>query len=352
MKIAQIAPLYESVPPRLYGGTERIVGYLADALVDLGHDVTLFAAAGDGTRAELVPARDQPLRLDPHPLKSDLAAHLVLLDEVRRRADDFDVLHFHIDMLHFGLFEEIASRSLTTLHGRLDMKDLAGVYTRWPQYPLVSISHSQRAPLPFASWIGTVPHGLPLDLLTPTAEPRGDYLAFLGRICPEKRPDRAIEIARRLGLPLRIAAKVDPVDQAYFRQVIEPELRDPRIEFLGEVDDRQKGELLQHALATLFPVDWPEPFGLVMIESLACGTPVIAWNCGSVSEVLEHGVTGVIVESVEEAGDAVAVAATLDRTHIRQEFERRFSATAMARRYLEIYGALMAAEPPLQLEAG
>lgn len=342
MKIAQIAPLYESVPPRLYGGTERIVGYLSDALVELGHEVTLFAAAGDATKAQLVPVRDQALRLDPHPLKSDLAAHLAMLDEVRNRAADLDILHFHVDMLHFPMFEHVAQRTLTTLHGRLDMKDLAGAYARWSRFPLASISNSQRAPLPMANWVATVPHGLPGDLLCPAPEPCRDYLVFLGRICPEKRPDRAIEIARRAGLPLRMAAKVDPADQAWFREVIEPQLADPSIEFLGEADDHQKGELLAHALATLFPIDWPEPFGLVMIESLACGTPVIAWRCGSVPEVLDDGVTGVIVDSMETAVDAVQTAAALDRGRIRAEFERRFSAPAMARRYVEIYSRLLA----------
>jgi glycosyltransferase involved in cell wall biosynthesis len=341
MRIAQIAPLYETVPPLLYGGTERVVGHLSDALVDLGHQVTLFAAAGNFSKAELVPARDQALRLDPHPLKSDLAAHLVMLDEVRRRAADFDVVHSHVDMLHFPLFEALASRTLTTLHGRLDLKDLPAVYSRWRQYPLVSISSSQRLPLAFANWVGTVPHGLPETLYRPARSPSNDYLAFLGRICPEKRPDRAIEIARRAGLSLRIAAKVDPVDVAWFHEVIEPELQDPAIQYLGEMDDRSKGELLANAVATLFPIDWPEPFGLVMIESFACGTPVIGWKCGSVPEVIEDGVTGVVVNSIDEAVNAVATAAALDRVRIRREFERRFSATAMAQAYVNIYDSLL-----------
>ncbi|HEX7034137.1 MAG TPA: glycosyltransferase family 4 protein [Pseudomonadales bacterium] len=354
MKIAQIAPLYESVPPRLYGGTERIVGYLSDALVELGHDVTVFAAAGNATKAELVPARDQALRLDPHPLKSDLGAHLILLDEVRRRADEFDVLHFHTDLLHFPMFEDLAPRSLTTLHGRLDLKDLPGVYARWPQFPLASISNNQRTPLPFANWVATVPHGLPTDLYRPVRRPTGDYLAFLGRICPEKRPDRAIAIARRVGLPLKIAAKVDAADEVWFRRVIEPQLDDPTIEFLGEVNDARKNDLLGNARALLFPIDWPEPFGLVMIESLACGTPVVAWNCGSVPEVLEDGLTGAIVDSEDEAVAAVERVATFDRARIRAEFEHRFSATVMARRYLEIYGSLLeeARVSPLQRRFG
>ncbi|HEX7034629.1 MAG TPA: glycosyltransferase family 4 protein [Pseudomonadales bacterium] len=341
MRIAQVAPLYETVPPRFYGGTERIVGYLSDALVELGHHVTLFAAAGRPGLAELVPTRDQAIRLDPFPLKSDLAAHLVMLDEVRRRADEFDVIHFHIDMLHFPLFEKIAGRTLTTMHGRLDLKDLPGVYTRWWQFPLVSISDHQRRPLEGANWIATSHHGLPPDLYAPATQPDNGYLVFLGRICPEKRPDRAIEIARRAGIPLKIAAKVDPVDVGWFEQAIEPLLDDPLIEFLGEVDDLRKGELLANARATLFPIDWPEPFGLVMIESMACGTPVIGWNCGSVPEVLEDGLTGAVVTSVDAAVEAIGRVGELDRARIRHEFERRFSAPIMAGRYVDLYERLL-----------
>lgn len=341
MRIAQVAPLYETVPPRFYGGTERIVGYLSDALVDLGHQVTLFAAAGRPGKADLVPVRDQAIRLDPFPLKSDLAAHLVMLDEVRKRADEFDVVHFHIDMLHFPLFEEMAGRTLTTLHGRLDLKDLPGVYDRWRRFPLVSISNHQRRPLEAANWIATAYHGLPLDLYAPALQPENDYLLFLGRICPEKRPDRAIEIARRARLPLKIAAKVDPVDTAWFEDVIEPLLEDPLVEFLGEVDDLRKEELLGNARATLFPIDWPEPFGLVMIESLACGTPVIAWNCGSVPEVLEDGLTGAVVTSIDAAVEAVDRVAGFDRARIRREFEQRFSTPIMAGRYAAIYEQLL-----------
>ncbi len=255
MKIAQIAPLYEAVPPVLYGGTERIVAHVADALVELGHDVTLFASGDARTKAELVAMRDQAIRLDPSPLKSDLASHLTLLNEVRRREDEFDVLHFHIDLLHFPFFEHVASRTLTTLHGRLDVKDLPEAYRRWPQYSLVSISDAQRAPLRFANWMATVHHGVPQNLYQPSLAPRGDYLAFLGRISPEKRPDRAITIARCAGMQLKIAAKVDAVDVAYFHEVIEPLLVQPGVEFIGEIGDAQKSEFLGNAHALLFPID-------------------------------------------------------------------------------------------------
>lgn len=337
MKIAQISPLYEAVPPKLYGGTERVVAHLADALAAAGHDVTLFAAADAQTSATLAPMRDQAIRLDPAPLKSDLAAHLAMLDEVRQRAEEFDILHFHIDLLHFPFFQDAPWRTLTTLHGRLDLKDLPEAYACWPQFPLASISDSQRRPLPAANWAGTVHHGLPPQLYEFSPTPRGGYLAFLGRISPEKRLDRAIAIAKRAGLPLKVAAKVDAVDRAYFHDEIEPLLDDPSVEFVGEINDAQKSEFLGGAVALLFPIDWPEPFGLVMIEAMACGTPVIAWNCGSVPEVLDPGLTGVIVGSVDEAAQAVNVVARYDRGRIRARFEQRYSAAAMARRYVELY---------------
>jgi glycosyltransferase involved in cell wall biosynthesis len=340
LKIGIVAPLYEAVPPKLYGGTERVVAHLADALVDLGHDVTLFASADASTKAHLVSLRDQAIRLDPHPLKSDLAAHLTMLDEVRRRADAFDVVHFHVDLLHFPFFADMASRTVTTLHGRLDIKDLAGAYQRWPEYPLVSISDSQRQPLAFANWISTVHHGLPENLYRFSPQARGGYLAFLGRISPEKRPDRAIAIAKRAGIPLKIAAKVDAVDLAYYHDVIRPMTDDPLIEYIGEIGDHQKSSFLGNALALLFPIDWPEPFGLVMIEAMACGTPVIAWNCGSVPEILRDGVTGRVVGSEDEATKAVGHVAALDRQRIRHEFERHFSSTAMANNYLRVYRRL------------
>ena len=296
MKIAQVTPLYEAVPPRLYGGTERVVAHLTDALVELGHEVTLFASAEAETKARLVAVRDQAIRLDPAPLKSDLAAHLSQLAEVRRRAGEFDVIHFHTDMIHFPFFDRHAGRTVTTLHGRLDLKDLAGVYQRWPQFPLVSISDDQRRPLPFANWAATVQHGVAAAHYSYTAKPEG-YLAFLGRISPEKRPDRAIAIAKATGRRLKIAAKVDAADRTYFEEEIEPLLEHPLIEFVGEIGDSEKSAFLGGAEALLFPIDWPEPFGLVMIEAMACGTPVIAYACGSVPEVIEDGVTGFIVRT-------------------------------------------------------
>jgi glycosyltransferase involved in cell wall biosynthesis len=345
MKIAQITPLYEAVPPRLYGGTERVVAHLTDALVDLGHDVTLFASAEAETRARLIPVRDQAIRLDPAPLKSDLAAHMSMLSEVLARAEEFDVIHFHTDMIHFPFFERFADKTLTTLHGRLDLKDLPGVYERWPQFGLVSISDDQRRPLPFAGWKATVHHGMPSDLYT--FSPKSDgYLAFLGRISPEKRPDRAIEIATKLGKRLKMAAKVDAADRVYYETKIKPMIEgNPLIEFIGEIGDHQKSEFLGGAEALLFPIDWPEPFGLVMIEAMACGTPVIAFRCGSTTEVIEDGATGFLVETLEQAVAAAGRASLLDREAIRARFELRFSATAMARRYLDVYGDLLAKKP-------
>ncbi len=344
MRIAQVTPLYEAVPPRFYGGTERVVAHLTDALVELGHDVTLFASAEAVTKAHLVPVRDQAIRLDPAPLKSDLAAHLSMLSEVRRRQDQFDVIHFHTDMIHFPFFEDRAERTVTTLHGRLDLKDLPGVYKRWPSFPLVSISDDQRRPLPFANWAATVQHGMAAHLYDFSPKPSG-YLAFLGRISPEKRPDRAIAIAKATGRKLKIAAKVDAADRAYFEEQIEPLLDHPLIEFIGEIGDDQKSAFLGGADALLFPIDWPEPFGLVMIEAMACGTPVIAYDCGSVREVIEDGLTGFIVQSGVEAIGAVSRLPTLSRAAIRQRFEERFSATAMARRYVDLYDRLAMTGP-------
>jgi len=351
MKVAQVTPLYEAVPPKLYGGTERVVAHLTDALVDLGHDVTLFASAEAETRARLIPVRDQAIRLDPAPLKSDLAAHMTMLSEVLKRADDFDVIHFHTDMIHFPFFERLADKTVTTLHGRLDLKDLSGVYQRWPQFGLVSISDDQRRPLPFAGWKATVHHGMPSDLYVFNDKPQG-YLAFLGRISPEKRPDRAIEIATRLGKPLKMAAKIDAADRAYWETVIKPMIENnPLVEFVGEIGDHQKSAFLGGAEALLFPIDWPEPFGLVMIEAMACGTPVVAFRCGSTPEIIEDGETGFLVDTLEQAVAAAGRAHLLDREAIRARFELRFSSTAMARRYLDVYGDLLArrpfAEPPL-----
>ena len=345
MKIAQVTPLYEAVPPKLYGGTERVVAHLTDALVDLGHDVTLFASADARTRARLIAVRDQAIRLDPAPLKSDLAAHMAMLAEVQKRADQFDVIHFHTDMIHFPFFSRCADKTLTTLHGRLDLKDLPAVYERWPEFGLVSISDDQRRPLPSASWKATVHHGMPADLYAFSARPDG-YLAFLGRISPEKRPDRAIEIATKLGKPLKMAAKVDPQDKVYWETAIKPLVDgNPLVEFVGEIGDHQKSAFLGGAEALLFPIDWPEPFGLVMIEAMACGTPVVAFRCGSAPEVVEDGETGFLVDTVEQAVAAAGRAALLDREAIRAHFELRFSATAMARRYLDVYGDLLARRP-------
>jgi glycosyltransferase involved in cell wall biosynthesis len=339
MKIAQIAPLVESVPPQSYGGSERIVSYLTEELVRLGHDVTLFATADSYTAARLVGCAPKALRLD-EAVRDPLPHHLLMLEQVRRRAVEFDILHFHIDLLHGPLLRTLPTPAVTTLHGRLDLPDLAPFYRAFPDMPLVSISDDQRRPLPAAGWMRTIMHGLPLDLLPFRPKP-GTYLAFLGRISPEKRPDRAIEIAARAGLPLRIAAKVDRADREYWQTEIEPLIRStPHVDFVGEIGEDEKAEFLGNALALLFPIDWPEPFGLVMIEAMACGTPVIAFPCGSVPEVVDAGVTGFLVPSVEEAVAAVEAAPTLDRAVVRATFERRFSARRMAEDYLEIYGRL------------
>jgi glycosyltransferase involved in cell wall biosynthesis len=341
MKIAQISPLYEAVPPKLYGGTERVVAQLCEALVDLGHDVTLFASADAVTRAKLVPVRDQAIRLDAAPLKSDLAAHLTMMAELRDRKGDFDIIHFHTDMLHFPFFEDMAHRTVTTLHGRLDLKDLPSVYRRWSKFPLVSISDAQRTHLPFANWVSTVYHGMEAELGSWFHPRPQGYLAFLGRMSPEKGPDRAIEIAKKLGMPLKMAAKVDPADSVYFREVIMPMLADPLIEFIGEIGDAQKPEFLGNAAALLFPIDWPEPFGLVMIEAMACGTPVVAFRRGSAPEIIENGVTGYTVEDVTSAAAAVKAAINLPRERVRERFEQRFSARRMAKDYLEAYRSLI-----------
>ena len=339
MRIAQIAPLIESVPPRLYGGTERIVFYLTEELVRQGHEVTLFASGDSLTSAELVPCSEQALRLDPA-VRDPLPYYMVMLDRVRRRAHEFDVLHFHIDYLPFPLFRDLAASTLTTQHGRLDLPDLSVAYRVFSEFPLVSISDDQRRPCPDWNWLRTVHHGLPQDLYPFSPHAHGGYLAFLGRICPEKRPDHAIEIARRAGLPLKIAAKVDRVDQAYFDEVIRPLLCDPSVEYVGEIGERDKAAFLGGALAVLFPIDWPEPFGLVMIEAMACGTPVIAYRRGSVPEVIDHGWTGFIVDDLDSAVAAVADLGRLDRGVIRARFEQRFTAERMAKDYVAVYNSL------------
>lgn len=346
MKIAQIAPLVESVPPRLYGGTERIVSYLTEELVALGHDVTLFASGDSMTAAHLVPCVPQALRLDAS-VRDPIPYYMLMLDRVRQRADEFDILHFHIDQFHFPLFRQIAGRTITTLHGRQDLPDLHPLYVGFDDMPLVSISDAQRLPIPNANFAATVYHGLPAGLRRPAGPAKRDYVAFLGRISSEKRPDRAITIARALGIPLKIAAKVDRADEAYFRSQIEPLLKGPGVDFIGEINEHQKAEFLGNALALLFPVDWPEPFGLSMIEAMACGTPVLAFRCGSVPEVVEDGITGVIVDTMEQAILALPRVIALDRQRVQERFEQRFSARRMANDYLRVYRMLLASLSPM-----
>jgi glycosyltransferase involved in cell wall biosynthesis len=343
MKIAQIAPLIESVPPRLYGGTERIVSYLTEGLVGLGHDVTLFASGDSITNAELVPCCTRALRLDPD-VRDTIPHFMLMIDKVRERAEEFDVLHFHIDVFHFPLFRSLAARAVTTLHGRLDLPDLKPFYHRFGEMPLVSISDDQRKPLPRANFVSTVQHGIPADLHLPSFE-KGSYVAFLGRISPEKRPDRAIRIALAAGIPLKIAAKVDKVDEDYFRAEILPLIGNPGIEFIGEINEREKTKFLGDAAALLFPIDWPEPFGLVMIEAMACGTPVLAFRCGSVSEVIDDGVTGKVVDSEEEAIAVLPQIVCYDRRVVRRRFEERFTATRMAKNYVGTYRNLLSKHP-------
>lgn len=338
MKIAQVAPLYESVPPRMYGGTERVVSYLTEELVALGHDVTLFASGDSITASRLHAVCAKSLRTDPC-VVDPLARHLVMLEEVARQADAFDVVHFHCDYLHFPLSRRHNYRHLTTLHGRLDIPELAPLYREFAEAPIVSISDAQRDPLPGANWFDTVHHGLPRELHTLHARP-GEYLAFLGRFSPEKRADRAIEIAHRAGCPLKLAAKIDRVDREYYREQIQPLLKGDT-EYIGEINCREKDEFLGGARALLFPIDWPEPFGLVMIEAMACGVPVIAWRCGSVPEVIEDGVNGFIVDSVDEAVAAIARLDTISRQQCRAIFEQRFDARRMAEDYLRCYRRLL-----------
>ncbi|MBW7973728.1 glycosyltransferase family 4 protein [Bradyrhizobium sp. BR 10289] len=342
MKIAQIAPLAESCPPRLYGGTERIVSYLTEELVRQGHDVTLFASGDSITSAELVPCSKMALRLDPS-VKDMTPHHIMMLDKVAKRAGEFDVLHFHIDHLHYPLMRPYADRILTTLHGRLDLPDLVPFYSAFPEPPLVSISDAQRRPMPPVNWLGTVLHGLPENVLPYRDSPSGDYFAFLGRISPEKGPDKAIEIAARTGVPLKMAAKIDAADQRYWDQVIAPMVAaHPNVEFIGEINEFQKADFLGNARALLFPICWPEPFGLVMIEAMACGTPVIALAHGSVPEVIDHGVSGFVVNTLDEAVAAANAAGTLDRRAIRRQFEQRFTAERMVRDYVAAYRRLPA----------
>ena len=335
MRIAQVAPLFESVPPRLYGGTERVVSHLTESLVEQGHEVTLFATGDSATRARLVPGWPRGLRLDGRSHDHD-GPHDRQLAEVLRLREHFDVIHFHTDFRQAELVRRYRLPAVTTLHGRLDLPEVAQAVRAYPELPLVSISDAQRTPVPRANWLATVHHGLPRSLLQGRSG-RGQYLAFLGRISPEKRCDRAIEIAKRLNLPLRIGAKIDPMDQAYYTERIEPLMSHPLVKFVGEIGEHDKNEFLGNAIALLFPIDWPEPFGLVMIEAMACGTPVVAFRNGSVPEVLEHGVTGFIVDNIDDAVAATARCAQLDRRRIRACFEQRFSAERMARDYRRVY---------------
>lgn len=341
MKIAQIAPLIESVPPRLYGGTERIVSYLTEELVRLGHDVTLFASGDSVTSARLVSCARTALRLDPK-VRDPIPYYMLMLDRARECADDFDILHFHIDQFQFPLFRPLASRTVTTLHGRQDLPDLRPLYLGFKDMPLVSISDSQRTPVHNANFVATIYHGLPLDLHVPTFNPKGGYLAFLGRISPEKGVDHAIKVARALGLPIKIAAKVDRVDEVYFREQIAPLLKGPGVQYIGEINEQQKTAFLGQAVALMFLIDWPEPFGLTMIEAMACGTPVLALRHGSVEEVIEDGLTGYIVDTIEEATVTLPRVLALDRRSVRRRFEQRFSASRMAKDYTRVYDCLLA----------
>jgi glycosyltransferase involved in cell wall biosynthesis len=345
MRIAQIAPLHEAVPPKLYGGTERVVSFLTEELVALGHEVTLFASGDSVTSAELEPITPRALRLDPG-VRDPVASHMLMLEKVMRRARDFDMLHFHLDYWPFSLFSRQRTPFVTTLHGRLDLPELQPVFEAFGETPVVSISDAQRRPLPQARFVDTVLHGLPVNLLRPEPVAPG-YLAFLGRICPEKCPDRAIRIARKAGIPLKIAAKVDRVDVDYFNTVIRPLLDGPGVELVGEIGDAEKADFLSGAAALLMPIDWPEPFGLVMIEAMACGTPVIAFNRGSIPEVVEDGVTGFVVEDETGAVAALKRLGQISRIGVRDTFERRFTARRMALDYLKIYRNLGAEQRPV-----
>jgi glycosyltransferase involved in cell wall biosynthesis len=339
VRIAQIAPLYESVPPARYGGTERVVSYLTEELVRQGHDVTLFASGDSKTGARLISACPRSLRGD-RDCRDPIARHIVMIEQVLKREAEFDVIHFHIDHLHFPTATRMRTPTMTTLHGRLDLCELPEVFCNFPEIPLVSISNAQRKPLEWANWLGTVNHGLPRDLYSLETSP-GSYLAFVGRISPEKGIDSAIQIALRSNMQLRIGAKVDPVDQDYFDTRIKPLLNHPLIDFRNEIGDQEKQELIGRATAVLFPIDWPEPFGLVMIEAMACGTPVIAFPRGSVEEIIEPGVNGLIVNNVDEGVEAVRHAPLISRRACRQSFEKRFTASRMVRDYVSLYQELI-----------
>ena len=342
MRIAQVAPLYESVPPKYYGGTERVVSYLTEELVRQGHQVTLFASGDSVTEARLMSTSERALRLNKDCI-DQLAPHLVLLENVFRHAAEIDVIHFHIDYLHFPITRRRSVVHVTTMHGRLDIPDLVPLYDEFREMPLVSISNAQREPLPWANWVATVYHGLPKDLYQFRPEP-GKYFAFLGRISPEKRVDRAIEIAKQIGIPLKIAAKVDLVDKEYFEAEIKPLLRDSLVEYVGEINEAEKDEFLGNAYALLFPIDWPEPFGLVMIEAMACGTPTVAYREGSVPELIEEGQTGFIVNELDDAIAAARRLPELSRKRCREVFDQRFTSERMAQDYLRVYQGLIERE--------
>jgi glycosyltransferase involved in cell wall biosynthesis len=340
VRIAIVAPLHESVPPRYYGGTERVVSYLTEELVALGHDVTLFATADSRTRARLRGISPSGLRLDSG-CRDPLAWHMAMIHDVMEAAREFDLVHFHIEHMHFPALRARPVPALTTVHGRVDLPELVPLYDRFPDMSLASISDAQRMPLPRARWVATVHHGLPAQLLPFNAQ-GGGYAAFLGRMSPEKRPDRAIRIAQRAGMPLRIAAKVEKSDVPYFEAEVRPLLSGPGVDFIGEIGERDKAAFLGEAAALLFPIDWPEPFGLAMIEAMSCGTPVIAYRCGSVPEIVDDGVSGWIVSTEDEAVERLATIGTLSRLACRRAFERRFTAARMARDYEAAYREVLA----------
>lgn len=347
MRIAQVAPLCESVPPKLYGGTERVVSWLTEGLVEQGHEVTLFASGDSLTNARLVPIVPRALRLEESFLCDQAGFHVLMLERVLELADEFDVIHFHSDYWHLPYAKLMSTPSLTTLHCRMDYVPLVDILSRYPEFPVVSISDAQRKPAPWLNWRGTVHHGLPRGMFH-LNENASDYILFLGRLCPEKRPDRAIEIARLAGIPLKIAAKVDPVDRDYFKRVLKPLLDDPLVEYIGEVNDKQKQELIGSAYALIHPIEFPEPFGIVMIESMACGTPVVAFKTGSIPEVIDEGVTGFVVEDIPSAVQALSKVRSLDRIRCRQVFEARFAAERMTKDYLAIYRQLLEVCKPLE----
>jgi glycosyltransferase involved in cell wall biosynthesis len=343
VKIAQVAPLYERVPPKFYGGTERIVSYLTEELVRQGHEVTLFASGDSLTSARLASVCDEALRLDQEN-KDDILYHVLLIEEVARRAAEFDFIHFHLTYLHYSIARRLPTPHVTTLHSRLDLPEYVPLYREFPDAPVVSISNSQRDPLPWLNWQGTVYHGLPEDLF-PCRTESGKYLAFIGRFSPEKRVDRAIEIAKRSGIPLKIAAKIENPELDYYKSAVEPLLGDPLIEYVGEIGEEQKPDFLCNAYAQIFPIDWPEPFGLVMIEAMACGTPTVAFRCGSVPEIIDDGVTGFIVDSVEDAVESLKRVGAIDRENCRRTFQKRFSASRMVKDYLNIYARIQSKSP-------